>query len=155
MSAHDVQKLLLNDFQVSGLDEQSVIGNGWSSYFPVLQVECMCGSVVLLFVVYKVYSGSQQFWKAKCSQKNSILKLVIAPSMCISCHFTMLAKYINCLVVKIQWNGVSLTWNKSVVLNKNKFPEEDAIHLLGVDLHIKDRTFEGESSKFLVGLYLA
>lgn len=61
VSAHDVQKLLLNDFQVSGLDEQSVIGNGWSSYFPVLQVECMCGSVVLLFVVYKVYSGSQQF----------------------------------------------------------------------------------------------
>lgn len=61
VSAHGVQKLLLNDFQVSGLDEQSVIDNGWSSYFPVLQVVCMCGSAVLLFVVYKVYSGSQQF----------------------------------------------------------------------------------------------
>lgn len=53
------KKLLLNDFQVSGLDEQSVTDNGWSSYFPVLQVVCMCGRVVLLFVVHKVYSGFQ------------------------------------------------------------------------------------------------
>lgn len=59
VSTHDVQKLLLNDFQVSGLDEQSIIDNGWSSHFPVLQVVCMCGSVVLLFVVYEVSSGSQ------------------------------------------------------------------------------------------------
>lgn len=42
---------------------------------------------------------------------------------------------------------------KCVVLNKNKSQNKDKIHFLGVDFHVKDWTFEEDSSNFLAWIH--